>query len=202
MRILIAVGLLVFTVPVNGMGQTQPPPPPPPQSPIITPERAGMSNVPHAMSAPLHDLNLSRTEIPPILLTAMADPYKPPPSLSCRALVPQVRALTDALGADFDQPDTPQLAPMSKKGGRVGLALLHGAAESLLPYAGFVRTLTGAQKHDEFIVEAITAGSVRRGYLKGLADARGCRPPAAPDHTHHPNFVPPPFHAKSKYPPR
>ena len=47
---------------------------------------------------------------------------------------------------------------------------------------GIVRTVSGAQRHDQMIIEAITAGSVRRGYLKGLGEAHGCPPPAQPTH--------------------
>ena len=180
MRPLIVAILMVVITPELGITQS----PSSSQGQLQTPEQAGMANVPSAASAPLHDLNLGRRDIPPLLLEAMTDPYRPPASLACRALIPQVQALNAVLGADFDQRDTPLQAPLSKRGSKVGLALLHGAAETLLPYAGFVRTLSGAQKHDEQIVEAITAGSVRRGYLKGLADGRGCRPPAAPDHSH------------------
>ncbi len=52
----------------------------------------------------------------------------------------------------------------------------------MLPYGGFVRTLSGAQRHDQLVIEAIVAGSVRRGYLKGLGESRRCPRPATPVH--------------------
>jgi hypothetical protein len=45
-----------------------------------------------------------------------------------------------------------------------------------------VRKLTGAERHDSYVAAAITAGAVRRAYLKGLGESRGCSPPATPSH--------------------
>jgi hypothetical protein len=152
------------------------------QGQIQTPDRSGTANVPAAAEAPLHDLNVTRQGIPPILLAAITNPYDRPSPLDCPEVTRQVRALTVALGADFDEPDTPQHPSLTQKSGKIALALLHGAAESLLPFAGYVRTLSGAQRHDQLIIEAITAGSVRRGYLKGLGESLRCPRPAVPVH--------------------
>ncbi len=154
-------------------------PAPPPQ--LENPDRAASANVQNAAEAPLHDLNLVRQKIPPILLAALADPYARPTPPACRTIVAQVRALTDALGADFGEPDNPQSPSLTTQRG-VALTLAHGAAESLLPFVGFVKALSGAQKHDQLVAEVITAGSVRRGYLKGLGEAHGCAAPAIPRH--------------------
>jgi hypothetical protein len=168
---------------------SSPQPAPDSQGQIQTPDRSGTASVPAAAEAPLHDLNITRQGIPPILLAAITNPYDKPVPLDCGEITAQVRALTIALGADFDEPDTPQNPSLTQKSGRVALALVHGAAESLLPFAGFVRTLSGAQRHDQLVIEAITAGSVRRGYLKGLGESRRCPRPATPVHFLHP---PPP----------
>jgi len=152
------------------------------QGQIQTPDRSGTNSVTSAAAAPLHDLNITRQGIPPVLLAAITNPYDLPSPLNCRELTRQIGVLTYALGADFDEPETPQSPSLTQKNGKVALALMHGAAESLLPFAGFVRTLTGAQRHDQLIIEAITAGSVRRGYLKGLGEAHHCARPAIPIH--------------------
>jgi hypothetical protein len=165
------------------------PPPPGSQGEIQTPDRSGSANVESAAEAPLHDLNITRQHIPPVLLQAITNPYDPPVPTVCPEILRQIRVLNHALGADFDEPDTPQNPSLTQKTGKVALALAHGAAESLLPFAGFVRTLSGAQRHDQLVIEAITAGSVRRGYLKGLGESRGCPRPAMPAHPLHP---PPP----------
>ena len=57
-----------------------------------------------------------------------------------------------------------------------------GAASDAIPFRGWVRKLTGAERHDSFVQAAIIAGGVRRAYLKGLGEARGCDMPAAPSH--------------------
>jgi hypothetical protein len=189
MRQILTAGLLLGALallPSLGIAQQ---PAPPPQGEIQMPDRAGTTDLKAAAQAPLHDLNLSRQGIPPILLSAITNPYERPYPLDCGGITRQVVALTVALGADFDEPETPQAPSLTQKNGRVALALVHGAAETLLPFAGFVRTLSGAQHHDQLVIEAITAGSVRRGYLKGLGESRRCPRPATPVHFLHP---PPP----------
>ncbi|MEO7026418.1 MAG: hypothetical protein ABI056_02590 [Caulobacteraceae bacterium] len=172
------------------------PEPAPPQ--LENPDKAGSANVQNAAEAPLHDLNLVRQKIPPILLTALAEPYARPRFFNCRGIYFEVNQLQQALGGDFDEPDNPQNPSLTTQRG-IALTIVHGASELLLPFAGFVRTLSGAQKHDQLVVEVITAGSVRRAYLKGLGEAYGCAPPAAPRH----RLVPPvpiPESRKPEYP--
>ncbi len=174
---------VIALAPAMAVAQGEPPQPPPRlQGEIQMPDRAGTANLTSAAQAPLHDLNISRQGIPPILLAAITNPYDRPYPLDCGEITRQVRALTIALGADFDEPETPQAPSLTQKNGKVALAIVHGAAETLLPFAGFVRTLSGAQHHDQLVIEAITAGSVRRGYLKGLGESRRCPRPATPVH--------------------
>ena len=148
---------------------------------LVSPDKAGSANVTNAAAAPLHDLNLVRQKIPPVLLQALADPYARPKPANCATIVADVQQLKEALGGDFDEPDNPQSPSLTTRRG-VALTLVHGASEMLLPFAGFVKTLTGAQKHDQLVAEVITAASVRRGYLKGLGEAHGCPFPAYPRH--------------------
>ncbi|HLZ85120.1 MAG TPA: hypothetical protein VKQ54_16265 [Caulobacteraceae bacterium] len=165
--------------------QPPPPPPAPPSNPngeLQTPDRAGTANVAVAATAPLHDLNVTRQGIPPVLLAAITNPYDLPRPLDCGEITRQLGELNFVLGADLDEPETPQAPSLTRKNGHLALALLRGAADSLLPFAGFVRTLSGAQHHDQLVIEAVTAGSVRRGYLKGLGESLRCPRPARPIH--------------------
>jgi hypothetical protein len=150
--------------------------------PIQTPSAYGHSTVEHAAEAPLHDLNIVRQKIPPVLLAAMADPYARVPRASCRTLDVRLADLEAALGPDFDEPGTVKDASLRGKTGTTALSLAHAGAESLLPYSGFIATLTGAQRRDALVLEAIISGNTRRAYLKGLGEAHGCRPPDAPRH--------------------
>lgn len=144
------------------------------------PETAGLSG---AATAPLGDLNLVRAKIPPILLAAQKAPYGPPADPSCEGLAAEVRQLDAALPPDLDAPASadPTLAERGRaeaSGAAVG-AVRH-TAEGLVPFRGWVRKLSGAERHSRLVAEAIAAGIVRRAYLKGLGQARGCAPPAAP----------------------
>jgi hypothetical protein len=192
----VLAAILTAIAGARSMAQQPAPSYPPPAAPrqtepeLVSPDKAGSANVTNAAAAPVHDLNLVRQKIPPVLLQALADPYAPPRPANCATIVADVQQLKDALGGDFDEPDNPQSPSLTTRRG-VALTLLHGASEMLLPFAGFVKTLTGAQKHDQLVVEAITAGSVRRGYLKGLGEAHGCPFPAYPRHV---AVEPPPVH--------
>jgi hypothetical protein len=149
---------------------------------IQTTQEANRENLQGAAKAPLRDLNLMRTEIPEVLLQAMADPYqKPPGRLSCAQLTQLITPLDQALGADLDEPSVDEDDVMDKGRGAT-LGAVAGVAEGAIPFRGWVRQLTGAQKHDRIVQAAILAGGVRRGYLKGLGESRGCGPPATPSH--------------------
>ena len=49
-----------------------------------------------------------------------------------------------------------------------------------IPFRGVVRQLSGARDRERRLLELHVRGVARRAYLKGLATALGCRPPAAP----------------------
>jgi len=71
---------------------------------------------------------------------------------------------------------------MTKAAEKGAYGLMAGAAEGVIPFRGWVRKLTGAERHDKLVANAIGAGRVRRAYLKGLGEARGCNPPGTPAH--------------------
>ena len=182
MRTFLSIGLLAGLIAIAPRPAPAAEPPPTNQGELQTPDRAGTANLSQAAQAPLHDLNIARQGIPPVLLAAITNPYDRPRSLDCGEITREIGVLSSALGADFDEPETPQAPSLTQKNGKVALAIVHGAAETLLPFAGFVRTLSGAQRHDQLVIEAITAGSVRRGYLKGLGESHRCPRPASPVH--------------------
>jgi hypothetical protein len=141
-----------------------------------------------AASAPLRDLNVLRTKVPGVLLDAMADPYERPllprrtsQQAQCDQLAALIKPLDDALGADLDAPSMDE-DDLLQKGRTTALGAAASLASDTIPFRGWVRKLSGAEQHDKLVIAAITAGGVRRAYLKGLGEARGCAPPATPSH--------------------
>ncbi|ATQ45015.1 hypothetical protein [Caulobacter mirabilis] len=159
---------------------------PPPSGRIQTTDEVNRSGVVGAASAPMRDLNLLRTKIPTVLLDALDDPYARPQPATCRELIALLEPLNEALGADIDEPPSPDGRDLIDKGRDVAsdtaFGMMAGAAQDLIPLRGWVRKLTGAEQHDRLVRAAITAGGIRRGYLKGLGESRGCNPPATPSH--------------------
>jgi hypothetical protein len=130
-----------------------------------------------AAVTPLNDLNVVRAEIPPVLLAAQKAPYAAPADKTCAALATDVQALDAVLGADLDTPHTEGKPSLIERGGS---QVLQSAAEGVIPFRGWVRKLSGAERYSREVAAAIFAGTVRRAYLKGLGGAAGCAAPAAP----------------------
>ena len=130
-----------------------------------------------AVTTPLHDLNVVHAEIPPVLVSAEKAPYALPADRDCAALAADVQALDAVLGADLDTPVTDKNPSLIERG---ATDALRSAAEGVIPFRGWVRRLSGAERYSRQVAAAIAAGTVRRAYLKGLAQAGGCAAPAAP----------------------
>ncbi|HEV7384717.1 MAG TPA: hypothetical protein VGN89_07545 [Phenylobacterium sp.] len=148
---------------------------------VQTTNEANRESVKGAAESPLRDFNVLRTKIPPILLEAIADPYQRPKARGCAQLNVLLQPLNDALGADLDAPE-PDPDDLMGRGKTTAFGAMAGAASDVIPFRGWIRRLTGAERHDRFVQQAITAGAVRRAYLKGLGEAKGCDPPATPSH--------------------
>jgi hypothetical protein len=169
---------------------------------IQTTSEANKDGLSGAVTAPLRDVNLMRTKIPPVLLEAMQDPYARPQPSSCGQLTALVKPLDAALGIDLDQVPPGEDEDLMDRGrraaGDAALGAMASAAQDLIPMRGWVRKLSGAEKHDRLVQSAMAAGAVRRAYLKGLGEARGCMPPATPQHRGEPQ--PEPEAKKRRFP--
>ncbi len=181
LRAMRIVPIVLSSLALAACASTKPPP-----GRIQTTEQINRGSITGAVSAPARDLNLLRTKIPPVLLRALDDPYERPRPASCQELIALMQPLNEALGSDIDEPPSPDERDLIDKGRDVGtdvaLGLVAGAAQDLIPLRGWVRKLTGAERHDRLVRASITAGGIRRGYLKGLGESRGCNPPATPSH--------------------
>jgi len=144
---------------------------------------SGTGAIADAATAPLSDLNLVRAKIPAALLAAHAAPYAAPAMPGCEPLGRELLALDEALGPDLDAPASAP-AGWRERGqdaaGDAAVDALRNTAEGVLPFRGWVRKLTGAERQSHAVAAAVAAGTVRRAYLKGLGQAAGCAPPAAP----------------------
>jgi len=136
-----------------------------------------------AVTAPLEDLNVKRVEIPPVLTRARLDPYSLDKMSGCEMIAAEVGKLDEALGPDMDEPPPPLRTRAEKAADFTAdqtLNLVKDTASDLVPFRGWVRRLSGAERHRRDVQEAIKAGSMRRSYLKGVGMRNNCAPPAAP----------------------
>jgi hypothetical protein len=135
-------------------------------------------------TSPLEDLNLRRIAIPAVLQRAVNNPYDLQGLDRCEQIAAEVGRLDEALGRDLDEAPPPDRRSRVQK---AASAAHDAAAEGVksevdhyIPFRGWIRMLSGAARHDKKVQEAIRAGNVRRGYLKGVGMRRNCAPPAAP----------------------
>ena len=122
---------------------------------------------------PLTDLNLAQAEIPAVLLEAAAAPYASAGLAKCDDIGAAIAALDAVLGPDMDlvEDDRDRIS-----WGRVATS----AVGSFIPFRSVLRELTGAADRKRDFEAAIYAGAVRRGFLKGLGQQKGCAYPARP----------------------
>ncbi len=143
-----------------------------------TPQQIG-----DAVTAPLKDLNLIKTAIPVPLRNAQKNPYTIPADTSCTALAKEINALNEVLGTDLDTPaadkDESLLARINVVDESV--SAIRKTTEGAVPFRNWVRKLSGAERKSKAVAAAITAGSIRRAYLKGIGQANKCQVPAAPN---------------------
>lgn len=161
----IAVYALALILPAAVLAQT------PAQESGTTAERAR-----DIATQPVRDVGLRRDEIPPVLERATIDPYSLSGVGTCARLAAAVIELNAVLGADFDAPPEPE----GNEGGRIAAAGGRALVNSVIPFRGLVRELSGAASADRQLQAAVNAGIARRGFLRGVHRSRGCRTSLAP----------------------
>lgn len=120
---------------------------------------------------PARDIGLQRDRIPLVLEAAGANPYTLAGTRTCAAIAGTLRELDSALGPDFDAGP----ARRGSRAGRVAEAGGRAVVNTIIPFRGVVRELSGSAEADRRMQAAVDAGLARRGFLRGLAQARGCR---------------------------
>jgi hypothetical protein len=138
---------------------------------------------------PLSDFNLLSSEIPPVLVAAQKAPYAEPAGHSCPAVIQELQALDVALGPDVDAAPRPAADPglVEQAAGAVGdfavgtvKNTVNTVVDGVVPFRSWVRRLSGAESHSSAVAAAISAGTLRRAFLKGWAQGTGCAKPAEP----------------------
>ncbi len=158
----LGVGLVITAQLLVGAAQAQA---------LRPPSQTHSESLGDAVASPLRDANLVRSDIPPILERTLTSPYAPPAVDSCVALDREIARLDAALGDDYD---APVHASASEGSDRRVFGAVSSVVSSLVPMRSWIRKLSGAERHEREVREAIRAGSTRRGFLKGLAAGRKC----------------------------
>jgi hypothetical protein len=138
----------------------------------VAPEKVKPEDV---VTSPLEDMNLRKRDIPPVLEHAAEKPYDLTGIKTCRGYQTAIADLDAVLGADIDVAE--ELSDDDKTtntAASVAKTLLGG----LIPFRSVVRELSGANARERAWERAIYAGSVRRAFLKGVGQQRGCGYPA------------------------
>ena len=122
-------------------------------------------------SQPVRDVGIAKTKIPPVLSEAAKNPYAPPSGKKCAGIIADITTLNEALGPDFsanEEENENRAGKIAEAGGKM-------IVNSLIPFRGLVREVTGAAPAERRLQAAIGAGLARRGYLRGLAETRHCK---------------------------
>lgn len=131
-----------------------------------------------AATTPLNDLNLVNAPIPEALVLAQKAPYALPAASDCAGLAADIRKLDEVLGPDLDTPPTASNPGLIERGADAASNAAYGAlqrtAEDVVPFRGWVRKLSGAERYSKRVAAAIAAGTVRRAFLKGLRASQQC----------------------------
>lgn len=122
-------------------------------------------------SQPAKDVGAVKQDIPPVLMIASSNPYSRKSTGSCGEIKRSIAALNDVLGPDFKvgaEQNENRLGKVAEAGGKT-------IVNSIIPFRGLVREVTGAAPAQRRLNAAIDAGYARRGFLKGAAAFKGCR---------------------------
>jgi hypothetical protein len=150
-------------------------------------------SVTDAATAPLSDLNLLKAEIPAPLIKAQQGPYAVPVTSDCPGLNAELQALNEVLGPDYDAPPGAEESLLDKgtaEAKKAAVGALRNTTEGIVPFRGWVRKLSGAERHSRKVQAAISAGTARRAFLKGMRLQMAC--PAVQDASLVPEVAPRP----------
>lgn len=116
-------------------------------------------------------------EVPAKLQAIQDAPYSLAGLGKCAAIIREITELDAVLGPDVnEQVDKDRAKKREETAGRVAGSV----AGSIIPFRGLIGEVTGANAERRRYAAAVYAGTVRRGFLKGVGLERGCKAPARP----------------------
>lgn len=133
-----------------------------------------------SFAAPLYDLNIMREAVP-VSLPGSSDLYALPEVVTCMGIQAEIDDLTAVLGAD--PAFAGQGAAAGKAGYKVSLDInsqIENEMTDLIPYASYIRKLSGARRHEKKIEQAKFRGHLQRAHLHGKAAELNCPIKQAP----------------------
>lgn len=116
-------------------------------------------------------------EAPAKLVAVQADPYSLAGLKKCAAIQQEIVELDEVLGPDVNETEEES---RDKKRERTAGRVAGSVAGSIIPFRSLIGEITGANAERRRYAEAVYAGTVRRGFLKGVGLERGCKAPARP----------------------
>lgn len=130
-----------------------------------------------AALSPLEDIGLRKRDIPELLEQLAQNPYFPPAKpYKCDAIKQEMADLDTLLGDD-DKKEEVALSANAQYA-MAGAEMVQDAVVNLvksqvnvIPFRSIVRRITGANKHEKHVAQAVQGGNLRRAYLRGLAQA-------------------------------
>lgn len=122
-------------------------------------------------SQPTRDVGITRRDIPPILEKAHDNPYSLKGLKTCKQLAAEVTALNEVLGPDYIVGNEVK----ESRAGRLAAASGRTVVNSIIPFRGLVREISGAAPAERRLNAAIDAGYARRGFIRGVHVKQGCR---------------------------
>jgi len=122
-------------------------------------------------SQPARDVGAQKIEIPAPIQQAAAAPYSLKGLKTCQQFSRAIFELNDVLGPDYDG----VVVTHENKAGKLAEAGGKTIVNTIIPFRGLVREISGAAPAERRLDADIKAALARRGFLRGVATARKCR---------------------------
>jgi len=122
-------------------------------------------------SQPARDVGAQKIDIPIPIQRAAAAPYSLAGLKTCAQLNQAIFELSDVLGPDYGGP----IEVHENKAGKLAEAGGKTIVNTIIPFRGLVREVSGAAPAERRLDADIKAAIARRGFLRGVATARKCR---------------------------